>query len=251
MPSGVWWRPIRQATSTLSPFAHSAMDGFALRAAEIAEAAEEAPATLRVIAEIGAGDVFEGTIGDGECVRIMTGACLPADADAVVKYEIVGVVEGDGKPGSVVSFCRPDEGGLQHPRRRRGGPCGRRGRGSGRCAHRRRRRLFGRLRRAGGARLPPTARGRHRHGQRAGAALRGARPRQDPQLQQLRHGRLRPARPAPRPMMLPIVQDTFEALRDAVAACGPRVRLRRHYGRRRQRRLRLHQAGGGRARRAC
>ena len=79
----------------VSPFAHSAMDGFALRAAEIADAAEESPAMLRVIAEIGAGDVFEGTIGEGECVRIMTGACLPADADAVVKYEIVGVVEGD------------------------------------------------------------------------------------------------------------------------------------------------------------
>ena len=62
---------------------------------------------MRVIAEIGAGDVFEGTIGEGECVRIMTGACLPADADAVVKYEIVGVVEGDGKPGSVVSFAAP------------------------------------------------------------------------------------------------------------------------------------------------
>ena len=91
----------------VSPFAHSAMDGFALRAAEIADAAEESPAMLRVIAEIGAGDVFEGTIGEGECVRIMTGACLPADADAVVKYEIVGVVEGDGKPGSVVSFSAP------------------------------------------------------------------------------------------------------------------------------------------------
>ena len=91
----------------VAPFAHSAMDGFALRAAEIAEATEEAPVALRVIAEIGAGDVFEGAIGDGECVRIMTGACLPADADAVVKYEIVGVVEGDGKAGSVVSFAAP------------------------------------------------------------------------------------------------------------------------------------------------
>ena len=43
----------------VSPFAHSAMDGFALRAAESADAAEESPAMLRVIAEIGAGDVFE------------------------------------------------------------------------------------------------------------------------------------------------------------------------------------------------
>ncbi|MEY8461357.1 gephyrin-like molybdotransferase Glp [Eggerthellaceae bacterium 24-137] len=93
----------------VSPFAHSAMDGFALRAAEIALATEEAPAVLRVIAEIGAGDVFEGSIGAGECVRIMTGACLPDDADAVVKYEIVGVVEGDGKTGSLVSFAAPSK----------------------------------------------------------------------------------------------------------------------------------------------
>ncbi len=91
----------------VSPFAHSAMDGFALRAAEIEGATEEVPVALRVIAEIGAGDVFEGSIGAGECVRIMTGACLPDDADAVVKYEIVGVVEGDGHTGSLVSFAAP------------------------------------------------------------------------------------------------------------------------------------------------
>ena len=76
----------------VSPFAHSAMDGFALRAAEIADAAEESPAMLRVIAEVAAGDVYEGSIGEGQCVRIMTGAPVPDDADAVVKYEIVGVV---------------------------------------------------------------------------------------------------------------------------------------------------------------
>ena len=100
----------------VSPFAHSAMDGFALRAAEISDATDEAPATLRVVGEIGAGDVFEGAIGDGECVRIMTGACLPDDADSVVKYEIVGVVEGDGKTGSVVSFAAPtDEGSNVRP----------------------------------------------------------------------------------------------------------------------------------------
>ena len=91
----------------VSPFAHSAMDGFALRAAEIEAADGEAPVVLRVIAEIGAGDVFEGSIGAGECVRIMTGACLPDDADAVVKYEIVAVVEGDGHAGSLVSFAAP------------------------------------------------------------------------------------------------------------------------------------------------
>ena len=76
----------------VSPFAHSAMDGFALRAAEIEAADGEEPVVLRVIAEIGAGDVFEGSIGAEECVRIMTGACLPDDADAVVKYEIVAEI---------------------------------------------------------------------------------------------------------------------------------------------------------------
>lgn len=93
----------------ISPFAHSAMDGFALRAAQIAGATEEAPVALKVIAEEAAGEVFEGPIGDGECVRIMTGAPLPADADSVVKYEVVAVVDGDGKPGSTVAFAAPTE----------------------------------------------------------------------------------------------------------------------------------------------
>lgn len=91
----------------VSPFAHSAMDGFALRCDEIAQASAEAPVELDVIAEIAAGDVFEGSIETGQCVRIMTGAPLPEDADAVVKYEIVSVVTGDGKPGSRVAFSAP------------------------------------------------------------------------------------------------------------------------------------------------
>ncbi len=91
----------------IAPFANSAMDGFALRADQLASATPETPGQLRVIAEVAAGDVFEGTISEGECVRIMTGAAVPEDADSVVKYEIVGVVEGDGLPGSIVSFDAP------------------------------------------------------------------------------------------------------------------------------------------------
>ena len=91
----------------ISPFAHSAMDGFAVHAADLEGASEDAPAELKVIAEIGAGDVYDGPIASGECVRIMTGAPLPDAADSVVKYEIVGVVSGDGKPGSRVSFTAP------------------------------------------------------------------------------------------------------------------------------------------------
>ena len=91
----------------IAPFAHSAMDGFAVRASELAEASPESPVELDVIAEVAAGDVFEGVIGAGQCVRIMTGAPLPADADAVVKYEVVNAVSGDGKPGSRVVFRAP------------------------------------------------------------------------------------------------------------------------------------------------
>ena len=91
----------------VSAFDHAAMDGFAMRAAQLDAASEEAPVVLQVIAEVGAGSTYEGPIGDDQCVRIMTGAPVPAGADAVVKYEIVGVVEGDGKTGSRVSFASP------------------------------------------------------------------------------------------------------------------------------------------------
>ena len=91
----------------ISPFAHSAMDGFAVRAADLAAASEDAPVELDVIAEVAAGETYDGPMASGQCVRIMTGAPVPDDADAVVKYEVVGVVSGDGKPGSRVSFSHP------------------------------------------------------------------------------------------------------------------------------------------------
>ena len=91
----------------VSPFAHAAMDGYALRAEEIAAASEDAPVELDVIAEVAAGDWFEGAVEPGQCVRIMTGAPVPTDVDAVVKYEVVGIVSGDGKEGSRVSFASP------------------------------------------------------------------------------------------------------------------------------------------------
>lgn len=91
----------------ISPFAHSAMDGFAVRAAELVDASPESPVELDVIAEVAAGDTFDGPIQDGQCVRIMTGAPIPDAVDSVVKYEIVKVVTGDGKPGSRVAFAEP------------------------------------------------------------------------------------------------------------------------------------------------
>ena len=80
----------------LSPFANSAMDGYAVRAADIATAATDAPVALSVVGHEAAGHVFAGTVESGQAVRIMTGAPVPEGADAVVKYEIVEVTGGDG-----------------------------------------------------------------------------------------------------------------------------------------------------------
>src|SRR5438105_1336993 len=71
------------ARRTQPPFAVSAMDGYAVRAEDVARV----PAKLRIVAEIPAGAGFGGTIGAGEAARIFTGAPLPAGADAIVIQE--------------------------------------------------------------------------------------------------------------------------------------------------------------------
>jgi molybdopterin molybdotransferase len=68
---------------THPPVAVSAMDGYAVRAVDVAEV----PATLEKIGESAAGKGFSGTVGAGQCVRIFTGAPVPAGADAVVMQE--------------------------------------------------------------------------------------------------------------------------------------------------------------------
>lgn len=65
------------------PFAASAMDGYAVRAADIADV----PATLKVIGEAPAGHGFAGRVSKGKAVRIFTGAPLPKGADTVVIQE--------------------------------------------------------------------------------------------------------------------------------------------------------------------
>ncbi|MCI0399516.1 MAG: molybdopterin molybdotransferase MoeA [Chloroflexi bacterium] len=75
------------AQDSLPPFANSSMDGYALRAADLVGASRERPATLRVVADIAAGAVWEAHLGEGTAARIMTGAPLPAGADAVVPVE--------------------------------------------------------------------------------------------------------------------------------------------------------------------
>jgi molybdopterin molybdotransferase len=68
-------------------FDNSAMDGFAIRAADTRGASAETPVTLRVTDESRAGHPAAATIGEGDAVRISTGAALPDGADAVVRVE--------------------------------------------------------------------------------------------------------------------------------------------------------------------
>ncbi|NEA42329.1 gephyrin-like molybdotransferase Glp [Streptomyces sp. SID11385] len=72
---------------SLPPFANSSMDGYAVRAADLAGATEETPAALRVVGDISAGLLAPPAAGEGEAVRIMTGAPLPEGADTVVPVE--------------------------------------------------------------------------------------------------------------------------------------------------------------------
>ncbi len=73
------------ARVTQPPFSVSAMDGYAVRGADVATA----PVTLREIGRVPAGQRFEGPVGPGETVRIFTGARLPDDTDTIVIQENV------------------------------------------------------------------------------------------------------------------------------------------------------------------
>ena len=68
-------------------FANSAMDGYAVRAADIATASEAHPVSLRVVETVPAGRMPEHTVGPGQCSRTMTGAPIAPGADAIVPVE--------------------------------------------------------------------------------------------------------------------------------------------------------------------
>jgi molybdenum cofactor synthesis domain-containing protein len=69
------------------PFANTAMDGYAVRAADVAGASPDAPVELPVVAEVAAGHPADRALGAGEAMRIFTGAPIPEGADAVVMVE--------------------------------------------------------------------------------------------------------------------------------------------------------------------
>ncbi|HET8944771.1 MAG TPA: gephyrin-like molybdotransferase Glp, partial [Dehalococcoidia bacterium] len=71
----------------IPPLDNTAMDGYAVRAADTEGAGAESPVRLRVIGEVAAGYEFAGHVEPGTAVRIMTGAPIPAGGDAVVPFE--------------------------------------------------------------------------------------------------------------------------------------------------------------------
>jgi molybdopterin molybdotransferase len=79
---GVLAEPVT-APADLPPFDNSAMDGYAVKAEDVATV----PATLSVVGDIAAGDPDAHAIRTGLCARIMTGAPVPAGADAIVPVE--------------------------------------------------------------------------------------------------------------------------------------------------------------------
>lgn len=86
------------ALRTQPPFDASAMDGYAVRAADIANI----PAQLRVIGESAAGRRFPGKVEAGEAVRIFTGAPLPEGADTILIQENADILA-DGRIRATVS----------------------------------------------------------------------------------------------------------------------------------------------------
>ena len=93
------------ATFPLPPFDNSAMDGYAVRVADVAKASESTPVTLPVVGDVAAGSTGAYTVQPGLCVRIMTGAPIPAGADAVVPLEWT-----DGGVAQVTINRAPDVG---------------------------------------------------------------------------------------------------------------------------------------------
>jgi molybdopterin molybdotransferase len=106
------------ATSDVPHFNRSPYDGFAIRSVDSANASLSNPVEFEVVDHIGAGYVSNKEVGEFQAVRIMTGAQMPMNCDAVVMLELAKTSEKNGKsymsikrsykPGDNVSFAGED-----------------------------------------------------------------------------------------------------------------------------------------------
>ncbi len=113
-----WGRALAEevrAAEDVPPFRNSAMDGYAVRAAETRGARSEAPVRRRVSGDLPAGRVADAPLAQGSALRIMTGAPLPEGADAVVMVEYTRragddevVIEREVRPGENVREAGED-----------------------------------------------------------------------------------------------------------------------------------------------
>src|SRR5256885_5843162 len=85
------------------------MDGYAVRAEDVASARPESPAQLKMIGRAAAGEVFPGKVSPGTCVRVFTGSAMPHGADAVVMQEETQALGEDGKKVLVFGSAKPWE----------------------------------------------------------------------------------------------------------------------------------------------
>ncbi len=100
-------------------FTNSSMDGFAVIANDTSKASNKAPATLKVVGDIPAGTILAQTLAPGESMRIMTGAPLPAGANAVIPVEMTNFNFRDTEvelPESVDIFAQVDAGAYVRPK---------------------------------------------------------------------------------------------------------------------------------------
>jgi molybdopterin molybdotransferase len=101
----------------LPPFDNSAMDGYAVRAEDLKNAAASTPISLRLVGRVAAGEMFDGEVAKGTCVRLFTGSPLPRGADAVAMQEDTRVDSAQPeqvlfldtvKPWENIRFCGED-----------------------------------------------------------------------------------------------------------------------------------------------
>lgn len=102
------------ATCDMPPFDRSPLDGFAVRAADTVHATVDQPVRLRVVETVAAGKVPQVPVDAGCATRIMTGAMLPAGADAVIMFE---QTENPGEKADVVGVKRVMRAGENMSRR--------------------------------------------------------------------------------------------------------------------------------------
>jgi len=93
----------------LPPFDNSAMDGYAVRAEDVARAKPDSPVRLRLVGRVAAGGTFSGEVTAGTCVRIFTGSPLPSGADAVVMQEDTRIEPAEPAEVLILDPARPWE----------------------------------------------------------------------------------------------------------------------------------------------